>query len=163
MLFQPLIGTLSVIDRKKNLFKLSQGEYIRPEFIEGVYKQCKSIANIYVHGESTENYLVAIVIPDFEVLGIKGVEAQKKAIKDEKLFKKIQHEMEHIAVQEKLRGFEFVKKFILDGDDFSVENGMLTPTFKLKRNEAKKKYGRLIKELYSQDQPTEPVKIASKL
>merc|ERR1711964_366723 len=61
-------GNLQIIDRKKNIFKLAQGEYIRPEHVENIYKMNKYCANAFVHGESLYTYLVAIVVPDFEIL-----------------------------------------------------------------------------------------------
>ena len=61
-------GRLEIVDRKKNIFKLSQGEYIRPEFIQNVYGASRFVANIFVHGNSLQNYLVAIIVPDAEAL-----------------------------------------------------------------------------------------------
>lgn len=54
-------GNLVIIDRKKNIFKLSQGEYIRPEYIQGVYKQSKFIASIFVTGVSTQVQFICAV------------------------------------------------------------------------------------------------------
>jgi len=61
----------------------------------------------------------------------------------------IQQEMQQTGLNAKLRGFEHVKAIHLSHELFSVENGILTPTFKLKRNEAKKKFQTAINEMYA--------------
>jgi len=59
-------GSLKIIDRAKNIFKLSQGEYIAPEKLENIYVQSSYLAQIWVHGDSTKDYCVmfAVVDPD---------------------------------------------------------------------------------------------------
>ncbi|KAM9194596.1 long-chain-fatty-acid--CoA ligase 1 isoform 3-T4 [Dugong dugon] len=61
-------GTLKIIDRKKHIFKLAQGEYIAPEKIESIYVRSEPVAQVFVHGESLQSFLIAIVVPDFETL-----------------------------------------------------------------------------------------------
>uniref|UniRef100_A0A3Q0RAT9 Arachidonate--CoA ligase n=1 Tax=Amphilophus citrinellus TaxID=61819 RepID=A0A3Q0RAT9_AMPCI len=62
-------GTLRIIDRKKHIFKLAQGEYIAPEKIENVYMRCVPVLQVFVHGDSLQSYLIGIVVPDPEVFG----------------------------------------------------------------------------------------------
>ncbi|VDQ12945.1 unnamed protein product [Trichobilharzia regenti] len=59
---------MKIVDRTKNLFKLSQGEYIAPEKVEQTYLSCNLIQQIYVEGNSLKSYAVAIVKPDFKQL-----------------------------------------------------------------------------------------------
>ena len=151
-------GKLKIIDRKKNIFKLAQGEYIRPEYIENVYKMSPYIANVFVYGDSNTTFLVGIVVPDFEVIedwakqnGLGNIATDYKALcKNDKLINLIRLDMERVAKQEELIGFEKVKRFILYDEDFSIENGLLTSTMKLKRHQAKLAFKQPIDKLYQQ-------------
>ncbi|ETO33306.1 long-chain-fatty-acid-CoA ligase [Reticulomyxa filosa] len=159
-------GKLQIIDRKKNIFKLAQGEYIRPEYIEGVYKRSPYVGNIFVHGNSDQTYLVGIVYPDPEVFakwaeqnGLKSISTNLDAlIKEPGVKNAIEKDMERIAKKEKLQGFEKVKQFVLTKEDFTVENGLLTSTMKLKRNVARTKFAKEIEQMYA-----EGIKTQSKL
>ena len=57
-------GQLMVIDRKKDLFKLSQGEYVSPEKVENILLSCPSVAQVFVWGVDSKEYPLAVVIPD---------------------------------------------------------------------------------------------------
>lgn len=56
-------GTLKIIDRKKHIFKLSQGEYIAPEKVENIYMRSQYVAQVFVHGESLKVSSALFVIP----------------------------------------------------------------------------------------------------
>lgn len=162
-------GNLKIIDRKKNIFKLSQGEYIRPEYIESVYKQTASIANIYVHGDSTQNSLVAIIVPNLEILAKDFPDLAPKHrsladwAADSKIAAYTQNQMAIVAKKAKLRGFEIVKHIHLATDEPTVENGLLTPSFKLKRHEMKKKYEKEIAAMYAREEQQPASTIQAKL
>ena len=147
-------GELKIIDRKKNLFKLAQGEYVAPEKIEQIYQHAPSIAQIFVHGDSLQNELVAVVIPDIETVGpwakANNIPGSTLAewIKDKRLHAFISDEMEKEGKKAKLRGFESVKSFFLDSELFSVENNLLTPTMKLRRTDVQSKYQERFNAMY---------------
>ena len=61
-------GTIKIIDRTKNIFKLSQGEYLAPEKLENAYIQSPLVAQIMVYGDSYKHCCVAIVAPDEQAL-----------------------------------------------------------------------------------------------
>ncbi len=55
---------LKIVDRKKNIFKLQQGEYVAAEKVENLYQKCEYIDEIFLHGESTESFCIAIAVPN---------------------------------------------------------------------------------------------------
>lgn len=54
---------ISIIDRKKNIFKLQQGEYVAAEKVENTYLKGDKLQEIFIHGESTETFAIAIAVP----------------------------------------------------------------------------------------------------
>ncbi|XP_051822200.1 long-chain-fatty-acid--CoA ligase 1 isoform X1 [Antechinus flavipes] len=147
-------GTLKIIDRKKHIFKLAQGEYIAPEKIENIYQRSEPVAQVFVHGESLQAFLIAIVIPDVETLsswakkkGFSGSHADLCKNKDVK--KAILDDMVRLGKEAGLKPFEQVKGIALHSELFTVENGLLTPTLKSKRPELRKYFRSQIDELYS--------------
>jgi long-chain acyl-CoA synthetase len=146
-------GCLKVVDRVKNIFKLQQGEYIAPEKIENIYVRSKYVAQTFVYGSSYKSNLIAIIVPEETVLkewaAQNNVEGDLKSLCRNKQLKKIiLDDMTKIGKDGGLKGFEQTKDIYLHHDLFSIENNLLTPTMKSKRNELKIYFQAQIDELY---------------
>ena len=125
--------------------KLSQGEYVALERVENVYAACPVVQQIMVHGDSLQSYLLAIIVPDPIQLAKIASRIWKKpvsetdmarldeAVKDEKVVKAIMDVLTKDGVRYGLKGYEFVKRIFVTNELFSVENGCLTPTMKVRR------------------------------
>lgn len=163
-------GCFTIIDRKKNIFKLAQGEYIAPEKLENVLgARCNLVQQIYVHGDSLESTLVAVVIPEPETfvpfansiagasVAVTDAEGISKLCKDPKVVFAVTKELEKAGKAGAFRGFEFVKRVFLTTDAFSVDNGMMTPTFKVRRPQVAEYFGQQIKDMYEDIHNTTPV------
>ncbi|XP_060942587.1 long-chain-fatty-acid--CoA ligase 6 isoform X2 [Limanda limanda] len=147
-------GTLKIIDRKKHIFKLAQGEYISPEKIENIYIRSEPVAQLYVHGDSLQSCLVGIVVPDPEVMpgwakkkGMLGT--YKDLCKNTELKKAILEDLVRLGKASGLHSFEQVKNIYIHNQMFSIENGLLTPTLKAKRSELKEFFKGKIDQLYN--------------
>ena len=127
---------------------MSQGEYIRPEYIQNVYKLSRFIANIFVYGNSLKNHLVAIIVPDFEALEQVGFSKKDVEENNIALMELIKKDMVIQENNAKLNGFEKVRNFKLMTEEFSNENGLLTISMKLKRNVARKRFEKELNDLY---------------
>ena len=132
-------GSIKVIDRSKNIFKLSQGEYIAPEKIENIMGLSPMIAQCLVYGDSFKNSCVSIVVPEEawakNWAQENNVQGDFAAIcKSAELKKVISADMLRLATANKLSSLEKPKAIHLSSELFSIENDTLTPTFKLKRH-----------------------------
>lgn len=151
-------GAIVIIDRKKNIFKLAQGEYIAPEKIENVYAKDPIIGQIYLHGDSLQSSLVAIVVPDPDALNsllaakLPQIHAKKLSLPElcklPEVNALVLAQMDRVGKLSGLRGFEFAKAIHLEPEPFTIENDLLTPTFKVKRPQAKKHFEAQIAQLY---------------
>ncbi|CAI9304493.1 unnamed protein product [Lactuca saligna] len=155
-------GRLKIIDRKKNIFKLAQGEYIAPDKIENVYAKCRFISQSFIYGDSFNSSLVAIISVDPDVMkdwaasqGIKYNDLGQLC-NDPRAKAAVLAEMDVVAREAQLRGFEFAKAVTLVAEPFSVENGLLTPTFKVKRPQAKAYFAKEISNMYAELSAMDP-------
>lgn len=147
-------GTLKIIDRKKHIFKLAQGEYIAPEKIENIYIRSDPVAQVFVHGDSLQACLVGVVVPDPDFLpgwakkrGIEG--SFNDMCKSKEVKNAILEDIIQLGKEAGLKSFEQVRDIALHLEMFSVQNGLLTPTLKAKRTELKSRFREQIDQLYA--------------
>ncbi|XP_030644198.1 long-chain-fatty-acid--CoA ligase 1a [Chanos chanos] len=147
-------GTLKIIDRKKHIFKLAQGEYIAPEKIENIYIRSDPVAQAFVHGDSLQACLVGIIVPDPDFLpgwakkrGIEG--SYTELCKSKELKNAILEDIVRLGKEAGLKSFEQVRDISLHPEMFSVQNGLLTPTLKAKRTELRDHFREQIDQLYA--------------
>ena len=142
-------GFLKITDRKKEMFKTSGGKYIAPAVIEGEMKQSLFIEQIMVVGES-QRMAAAIIQPNFDF--IDNWMKEKNIVsndlsKNPDLINAIQKDID--IYNEKFGQWEKIKTFKLTPEAWTIENGLLTPTMKLKRKAIQSKYQHLIDRIYN--------------
>ena len=140
---------LTITDRKKNLIVTSGGKNIAPQPMENALVLSPFIEQILVIGDK-RNFISALIVPSFEKIksDFAGFADAPNAeiIKDEKIYSIVESDVNRL--QAHFNKFEQVKKILLLSEEFSIENGMLTPTLKVKRKEAEQHYAEQIDQIY---------------
>lgn len=145
---------LKITDRKKQIFKTSGGKYIAPQILEGAMKRISMIEKIMVVGEG-KKMPCAIIEPNFEYIkewakknSVNIGDSYQEIAKNEAVRKEIEAQ---IAVENQHFGhWEQIKKFELTPDEWTIEDGLLTPTLKKKRKNIKAKYIDLYNKMYAE-------------
>lgn len=142
---------LKITDRKKEIFKTSGGKYVAPQLVENKLKESSFIEQCMVVGEN-QKFPSALIIPEFVALGVwckqhgitEGTPAE--LIQNKDVIRKIEEEM--MSTMASVAKYEQVKKFVLLPRLFTVQDGEITPTLKLKRKAIYAKYETAIMALY---------------
>jgi long-chain acyl-CoA synthetase len=145
-------GHLYITDRKKDLFKLSNGKYVAPQLVESLIKQSELVSQVVVIGAGRKQP-AALIVPDWEALGqaMKQAGAEPPRTRDElsrtpTAIKIVQKEVAQLTTE--LNEYERVRRVALLPEEFTIDGGELTPTLKVKRRVVDEKYRALIEELY---------------
>jgi len=146
-------GYLSVTDRKKELIKTSGGKFIAPQPIENSLKLDPMVGTAAIVGDRRK-FAFAIVSPNFTLLEgwARGNDIPFSSRAELIANPKVQELYEKIVgeVNQNLARFEKLKRVLLVAEEFSADNGALTPTMKLRRRVIEERYRREIDELYAQ-------------
>ena len=124
---------LVYVDRRNNVLKLAQGEFVTLAKLEAVFGNSPLVRQIYVYGNSAQPYLLAVVVPT-------DVNASKSAIAES---------LQNVARQAGLQSYEVPRDFIIETTPFTLENGLLTGIRKLAWPKLKQHYGERLEQLYA--------------
>ncbi|OBB90995.1 carboxylic acid reductase [Mycobacterium sp. 852002-30065_SCH5024008] len=132
---------LVYVDRRNNVLKLAQGEFVTLAKLEAEFGNSPLVRQIYVYGNSSQPYLVAVVVPTEEALASGDLETLKPKIADS---------LQNVARQVGLQSYEVPRDFIIETTPFSLENGLLTGIRKLAWPKLKQHYGERLEQLYAE-------------
>lgn len=137
--------SLKITDRKKDLIVLGNGKNIAPQPIENKIRESEFIAEAVVLGDGMD-HCIALILPSLERVRLKlGVPESTDVSGMPEFRALIKAEVD--AVNKKLASFEMVKKWEIISEPFTIENGLLTPTLKVKRKQVTEKYASVIEGL----------------
>ncbi|MDT5346835.1 MAG: fatty acid CoA ligase FadD9, partial [Mycobacterium sp.] len=136
-------GRLVYVDRRNNVLKLAQGEFVTVAKLEAVFGNSPLVRQIYVYGNSAHPYLLAVVVPTEDALAHydqDGLAALKPLIADS---------LQNVAKEAGLQSYEVPRDFIIETTPFTLENGLLTGIRKLAWPKLKQHYGERLEQLYA--------------
>jgi fatty acid CoA ligase FadD9 len=133
---------LAYVDRRSDVLKLSQGEFVAVSKLEAVFAISPLVRQIYVYGNSARAYPLAVIVPNVDALSRFGgvIEPLKLLIGDS---------LKSVAKEVGLQPHEIPRDFIIETTPFTPENGLLTGIRKLARPRLKEHYGELLERLYT--------------
>lgn len=149
-------GFLYITGRFKDEYKLSNGKYIHPESIETDIKLVHNIANAFIWGDG-KAYNVAVIVPDFATMKkddriAKWAQGSSAEVVKNKNIQDFLSEEIKRHLKKSYGGYEIPQKFIFASEDFTLENGLVTQTMKLKRKEVLKTYSTEIEQLHKESE-----------
>ncbi|RDW60039.1 long-chain-fatty-acid-CoA ligase-like protein [Coleophoma crateriformis] len=147
-------GHLKIIDRKKNLVKTLNGEYIALEKLESVYRSASVVGNICVYASITESKPIAIIFPVeaalkalAEEVGVQG-HGLGDLVHNEKVQKAVLKQLQTVGSRVKLAAMEIIEGVVLSDEEWTPQNGLVTAVGKLNRKGLFEKYKKEIDKAY---------------
>ncbi|KAF9449691.1 acetyl-CoA synthetase-like protein [Macrolepiota fuliginosa MF-IS2] len=150
-------GTLSIIDRIKNLIKLQSGEYIALERLESVYKACPLVANICVYATPDAKQPMAIIIPheahlrhhlESKAIGVDATKSLVDLCCEPAVRELVMNECNAVGKKNAFKPMEFLEAVVLTSEEWTPENGLVTAAQKIQRSKIAKTFEEEIKKVY---------------
>jgi fatty acid CoA ligase FadD9 len=127
------------LDRRNNVLKLSQGEFVTVSKLEAVFGNSPLVRQIYIYGNSARPYLLAVVVPTADTSSRYGADELKSAISAS---------LKDAARSANLQSYEIPRDFLVETTPFTMENGLLTGIRKLAWPRLRERYGAELEQLY---------------
>lgn len=145
--------TLYFIERIKDLFKTANGKYVAPQMIEGLLMLDPIFEQVAVIGDGYK-FISALISPNWDILkkealarGLNTERSTAELAQDHEIRRLLHAHIEQAQVS--IANYEMIKRFTILAEPFSMENGELTPTLKIKRNVVYKHYAQAISDMYA--------------
>jgi len=132
---------LVYVDRRNNVLKLAQGEFVTVAKLEAVFNNSALVRQIYIYGNSAHPYLLAVVVPTEDALARLDSGELKAAIAES---------LQQVAKEAGLQSYEVPRDFLIETEPFTLENGLLTGIRKLAWPKLKDRYGERLEQLYAE-------------
>ncbi|MGW9451657.1 carboxylic acid reductase [Streptomyces sp. NPDC055632] len=135
-------GRHTIIDRRKSVLKLSQGEFVATARLEAIFAYSPLVRQVFVYGNSERSYLLAVVVPSADTLArFEG--------RTEELRQELSESFVRVAKEEGLNSYEIPREFLIETQPFSQDNGLLSDHRKLLRPRLLERYRARLEELYA--------------
>ncbi|MFE7801563.1 carboxylic acid reductase [Nocardia sp. NPDC057440] len=131
---------LVYVDRRNNVLKLSQGEFVAVSNLEAVFANSPLIRQIFVYGSSERAYLLAVIVPTADALAADDSDGLKVSLTES---------LQRIAKDGNLNPYEIPRDFLIETEPFTTDNGLLTGIGKLLRPTLTRRYGARLQQLYA--------------
>ncbi|GKT26413.1 Long chain fatty acid CoA ligase 5 [Aduncisulcus paluster] len=155
-------GYIQIIDRKKCVYKLSQGEFVSAEALERAYTSSSLVSTAFMYGNRYESFVLAVLqIDEKEVReqivsegvlsadDLSELESMEDLCKEPKVISFVHKSVTEACREAKLRSFEIPRAIILEWDEWTIDNRCITPSFKIRRPFLRSKYERRLIDIYS--------------
>ncbi len=145
---------IAIVDRRKNVLKLSQGEFVATSRLEAVFAASPLVRQIFVYGNSERSYLLAVVVPTPDAL-------DESAGDEALLRRRLTGAFQQLAGEVGLASYEIPRDVLLAAEPFSQANGLLSDHRKLLRPKLVERYGERLERLYADTAAREKEELAA--
>lgn len=144
---------IAIVDRRKNVLKLSQGEFVATSRLEAVFAAGPLVRQVFVYGNSERSYLLAVVVPTPDALREWG--GDERALKQ-----RLGESFRELAKEAGLNSYEIPRDFLIETEPFSQANGLLSDHRKLLWPKLVERYGTRLEQLYADTATRESEELA---